>query len=78
MGLFFHHIAEPIPVKFPVTEGAMEFDLVVCHRSHLPIPFSGSVRDIDFLPHLERVRFENRYVMEGHPFLPISDCELPI
>jgi hypothetical protein len=77
IGLFFHQIAEPIPIKFPVTEGAMHFDLAVCHRSHFPIPFAGAVRYIDFLPHLEGVRFENRYNMEGHHFLRTSDCELP-
>jgi hypothetical protein len=64
--LFIDHVAEPVPIEFPMAERAAEFNLAVGNGHDLPVSFAGTVLDIDLLAHPKRIRLENGYVMGLH------------
>lgn len=62
----FNHIAEPVPVKLPLTERAAQFYLPFGNGNDLPISLSGTALNINLLSHPERIRLEYCHIVGCH------------
>jgi hypothetical protein len=75
-GPFLGHVTEPVPVKLSLTVRTAQFDIAIGHGHDFPVTLAGAAIDMDFLPRLEIIGFENSYIMNGHPRLASSNYGL--
>jgi hypothetical protein len=64
-----NEIAETIPLKLPMGDGAPQLDLSLADGNHFPIASAWAAADVYSLPNAKKIRAKKRHFIPRHMLL---------